>query len=74
MTTSITAITSRGALPAPGTPAGDAQRDAFYHGLLALLGDVRLLWTPETGETTTSTDRSRNARVITYDATVAARK
>ncbi|MDP2662623.1 MAG: LamG-like jellyroll fold domain-containing protein [Dehalococcoidia bacterium] len=60
-------------IPRPGSSAGDQLRDAFYHDLLALFGDTRLLWTPETGETTTSTDRSRNARVFTYDATVAAR-
>lgn len=73
MVPSIFPMTSRGALAAPGTPSGDQVRDAFYSKLLAILGDVRLLWVPETGETTTSTDRSRNARTLTYDATVAAR-
>ena len=74
MTYSLEGRPSRGALPVAGTPAGDQNRDAFYVALLGIIGyDARLIWTPETNETTTSTDRSLNERVITYDATVAAR-
>src|SRR3990167_9855746 len=65
-------VRSRSAyVPTPGTPEGDRVRDQFYHDLLAILGDTRLLWVPETGETTTSTDRSRNARTFTYSKSVA---
>ena len=60
-------------VPPPGTPAGDERRDQFYHDLLAILGPTQLLWTPETGDTTTSTSRDRYGVTITYDATVASR-
>lgn len=73
MTHSIEARPSRGALPRPGTPAGDQARDAFIADVLAITGDTRLFWLPRSSETTTSTDRSRNARTFTYDATVASR-
>ena len=57
----------------PGTAVGDQKFDEFVHDLHAICGDVRLLWLPKDSETTTSTDRSLNARVITYDASVATR-
>ena len=53
-----------------GSPMGDAVRDQFYHDLMDILGDVRLLWVPQLGESTGSTDRSRNARTITYSKDV----
>ena len=46
-------------------------RDAFESRLLDIFGDTRLLWIPRASETTTSTDRSRHAATITYDATKA---
>lgn len=52
---------------------GDGPRDLFEVKLMELLGDTRLLWIPRAGDTTTSTDRSRNAATITWDATIAAR-
>ena len=59
-----------GMIPRAGSPAGDMARDSFYADLLKLFGDTRLLWVPEPTETTTSTDRSRNARTITYNESV----
>jgi hypothetical protein len=52
--------------------AAMAQQD-FVASLLTLLGDTRLLFLPFAGDTTTSTDKSLNARTITHDATIAAR-
>ena len=51
----------------------DQMRALFIHDLLDLCGDTRLLWLPKSTDTTTTTDESRNARVFTYDATIAAR-
>lgn len=62
------------AVAPPGTPGGDAVRDAFLSDLLNILGDTRLLWLPANGDTTTTTESSLNARVVTYDATIASRK
>ena len=46
-------------------------RREFTGQLLTLLGDTRFLWLPVSSETTTSTDRSLNARTLTYNATFA---
>lgn len=46
---------------------------AFLHDLLTITGDTRLLYTPVGTDTTTATDKSLNARTITWDATVASR-
>lgn len=59
--------------PPPGTPEGDRLRDQFVGDLLDLFGDTRLLWIPKTGDTTSTTESSRNADVLTYDATIASR-
>jgi hypothetical protein len=56
--------------PLPDTPAGDAARDRFLASFFAICGDVRLLWMPRSGETTTTTDRSRNALTLTYSKDV----
>src|SRR3990167_8361400 len=63
-----------GRVALPGTSVGDQKRDEFIHDFLAIVGDCRLLWLPRNTETTTSTTVDRNARTITYDATIAARK
>ena len=60
-------------LPPPGTAAATARRNAFIHDILDICGDVRLLWLPSITDTTTTTDASKNARVFTYDATIASR-
>jgi hypothetical protein len=52
---------------------GTQLQQDFVASLLTLLGDTRLLWLPFVGDTTTATDKSLNARTITWDATVAAR-
>ena len=46
---------------------------AFLANLLPILGDTRMLFLPDAGDATTSTDKSRNAQTITHSATVAAR-
>ena len=43
-------------------------RDKFVADMLGIAGACELLWVPGATETTISTDRSRNARVLTYDA------
>ncbi|KKM64515.1 hypothetical protein LCGC14_1500640 [marine sediment metagenome] len=58
-------------LPQEGTPEGDQRKNEFVAALLAILGDCRLLWMPKSTETTTSTDLSRHAATLTYDATFA---
>jgi len=63
-----------GVLPPAGTNAGDQKRGEFYAAMLAILGDCRLLWTPDSADTTTSTTKDRYAATITWDATIAARK
>jgi len=45
----------------------------FAEQLLDILGDTRVLWIPLSSDTTASTEKSRAARVFTYDATIAAR-
>jgi hypothetical protein len=57
--------------PGPGTPEGDRVRQNFIADLFGILGDVRLLWLPGLGDTTTTTDKSRNARVFTYSESLA---
>ncbi len=44
----------------------DRLRDEFISKLLDICGDVRFLWLAELGQTTTSTDKSRHAQVITW--------
>lgn len=46
-------------------------REQFIAQILTITGDTRLFWLPKNIDTTTSTDESLNARVITYDATIA---
>lgn len=48
-------------------------RAQFVGQLLTILGDTRLLWMAQSGDTTTSTGKSLNQGTITWDATVAAR-
>lgn len=43
----------------------------FANNILAICGDTRLLWVPNLTDTTTSTSLDRNARTITWDATIA---
>ncbi len=57
----------------PGSAAGLAARQLFIHNLCDLCPDMRALWVPLGTDTTTSTDASANARVLTWDATIAAR-
>lgn len=56
----------------PATRTAASRRKEFIANLLAITGDTRLLWLPDPSETTGSTDRSLNARALTYDATIAA--
>lgn len=49
------------------------ERRAFEAQLMGLAGDVRLLWTPKSTDTTTATTSDLNGRTVTWDATVAAR-
>src|SRR3990167_4230367 len=63
----------RSGFPRAGSLSGNAARDRFEAGVLDICGDVRLFWLPRPTETTTSTDRSRNARVFTENATMAGR-
>ena len=59
------------ALAPPGTPVSIAARHNFIAALLKIAPDTRALWLPIGTETTTSLDRSRNARTLTYSATFA---
>lgn len=45
----------------------------FLGQLLTITGDTRLLWLPENSDTTTSTDKSLNARVLTHSVSLATR-
>ena len=56
-----------------GTPVGDQKRNEFVAAMLEAMGTPELLWTPKSGDATTATEASRNADVITWDATVAGR-
>lgn len=47
-------------------PAAVGTRGDFLSKLMTLLGDVRLLWTPDVTDAATSTDQSLNARTITH--------
>lgn len=49
-----------------GTAVGDQVRDDFEAWMLDMMGDQRSLWMPRSGDTTTSTDRSRRAQTWTY--------
>ena len=55
------------------TPSPRLSRASFILGIEEILGDVRFLWTPQVGDAATSTDDSPTRRVITWDASVAAR-
>ena len=57
-----------------GTPVGDQKRNEFLHNLEHILGDSRLIWLPKKGDTTTTTNASRHARTLSYDASVASRR
>lgn len=57
----------------PASIAGLAARQSFIHNFLSICPDTRALWVPKTGDTTTSTSVDRNARTITWDATIASR-
>ena len=63
-----------GILANPGTQGGEQALDEFRKSILAISGDVRLLWLPKITDTTTTTDSSLNARTFTYDATIATRR
>lgn len=60
-------------IPRAGTARGDKARDDFVNDLLAIIGDTRLLWIPQSGDTTTGVEKSRYAATITWDASVATR-
>ena len=57
--------------PLESTPFGDQKKFEFMAGLYRILGDARLIWTPDSAETTTSTDLSLHGATITYNATFA---
>ena len=57
----------------PGSLLGDASRMEFIQTMLSIARDVPMFWLPKSTETTTSTGVDKNAKTITYDATVAAR-
>ena len=59
--------------PRAGSAVGDQKRNEFAHAMLDVMGPAELLWTPQSSDTTTATDLSRNADTITWDATVEAR-
>ena len=59
--------------PAPGSSAADQLRDAFISDILRIMGAPEFLWIANGDDTTTSTELSRNADTITWDATVASR-
>ena len=59
--------------PLGNSPAGLQRRLEFAHNLLTIAVDHRLLWLPLATETTGSTTLDRNARAITYDASIASR-
>lgn len=64
---------NRNKLPVPGTPAGNAARQAFISEIQKICGDVRFLYVPVLGDTTTSTSADLNARTITHAVSQAAR-
>ena len=59
-------------VPRPGTPAGTQKRQEFIARVLDICGQTEIFWLPLLTDTTGSTDVSRNARVFTWDATIAA--
>ena len=46
-------------------------RQAFVSRLMEIFGDTRLLWIPKEADTLSTTESSRHARVLTYDANIA---
>lgn len=62
-------------LPSSGTTglvvSPSQERYRLAAELQTLLGSITRLWTPDSGETTTSTDLSVNGATLTYDATKA---
>lgn len=49
------------------------RRAEFVSSLLQITGDTRLLWLPDSADTTTSTDQSLNGRTVTHETSLAAR-
>ena len=71
--TSIRVAPNPNRIPSPNTPAGDQKRDEFIADLLAITGLTQMLWLPKLTDTTTTTESSRDARTVTYDASIASR-
>ena len=72
----VNVIPSSAYVPSVGTPAADQMRDLFLGALHAIVGGadkMRILWSPKVGDTTGATSEEKDARAITWDATVAAR-
>ena len=70
MTQSIAPFGSAASVAVPGTPRGIQARIDFESAVLSVAGEAALLWLPRSTETTTTTDRSLNARVFTENATM----
>lgn len=51
-------------------PIGDFFEQKFIGELMDIFGDTRFLWVPKATDTTTNTDRSRYAAVVTYSKDV----
>lgn len=62
----------RSGLPRGGSLAGLQKRREFIAALLGVAPDTRKLWVPLPSDTTSSTSVDDNARVITWNATIAA--
>ena len=62
-----------GSLAGEGTAVGDQLKNQFVASLLDILGEPELLWMPDGGDTTQSTELTRNADVIVWDADASAR-
>ena len=54
-----------------GSPVGDQLRAEFISKVLDICGATEVFWLPGISDTTSTTESSRNARVFTYDATIA---
>lgn len=62
-----------GQLAPEGSNVGDQLRNEFLHDFFTVCPDTRLLWLPSSGDTTATTDASRNARTFTYDTSIEGR-
>ena len=63
-------------IAAPGTANATRARELFISQIHTIAGgadNVRLLWLPKNTDTTTTTSEEKDARVFTYDATIASR-